>query len=689
VKDLQHKRVAVENAYVMQKKLQEGFPEISLLVVETTLEALQALSVGKVDAYVGDLEVATYLLQTNGLSNLKVAAPTHFDNHNQAMAIRKDWAPLAAIIDKALDDMTPGERQTLKNPWLAVRYEYGLSWLDVLRWGGVALLLFLSVVAIIVWKNRELASEVRQRMQMEDILREEKLRLDLAMNAARAGTWSWNLRTGHMDWDERMHRIFELQPGSFAGTYDAWAAYLHPDDAEAAQNAIDQALQHTKHYQHEYRIGVESGWRTVNVQAVTVKDHNDQPLRMVGICMDVSERKQAEAEQERLQRERRQAHKMEALGQLTGGIAHDFNNILGIVLGYTGLTLQRYGALLPDKSIDYLKEVETAGNRAKDLVAQMLAFSRGDKAEDAPLLLSPLIKEDIKMLRATLPSSMEIVTEIHPDLPTVLINPVQLNQVLMNLCLNAKDAMEGVGKLGITLSLIEGLDAECSACHRHIQGNWVELAVADDGCGMSPEVLERLFEPFFTTKAVGEGSGMGAAVVHGIVNSHGGHILVETKMGKGTRFRVLFLPMDDVVEIKTANSKTPQIASAPEHHHLLVVDDEPSVADYIHDLLELKGYQVTALTDSRAALRLMQDKPAAIDLVITDQTMPGFTGIELIRRLREIRPRLPVILCTGYSETINADDARDLAIGFLEKPIDADKLVHTVVEKLNKPALQE
>jgi CheY-like chemotaxis protein len=217
----------------------------------------------------------------------------------------------------------------------------------------------------------------------------------------------------------------------------------------------------------------------------------------------------------------------------------------------------------------------------------------------------------------------------------------------------------------------------------------VELAVADDGCGMSPEVLERLFEPFFTTKAVGEGSGMGAAVVHGIVNSHGGHILVETKMGKGTRFRVLFLPMDDVVEIKTANSKTPQIASAPEHHHLLVVDDEPSVADYIHDLLELKGYQVTALTDSRAALRLMQDKPTAIDLVITDQTMPGFTGIELIRRLREIRPRLPVILCTGYSETINADDARDLAIGFLEKPIDADKLVHTVVEKLNKPALQE
>jgi PAS domain S-box-containing protein len=261
------------------------------------------------------------------------------------------------------------------------------------------------------------------------------------------------------------------------------------------------------------------------------------------ILRDIGERKAAQVEQERLRTQLLQAQKMEALGQLTGGIAHDFNNILGAVLGYTNLTLDRYRAELPEKAVSYLSEVQQAGERARDLVAKMLAYSRGSRGEVQVVAVEPLLREVLRMLAASLPSSVEISTRAAADVPAIRIDPLRLHQVLTNLILNARDALDGQGRVELVLGFNPGLSGQCSACHAVFQGDYVELCVRDNGPGIPPEVLPRIFDPFFSTKPVGKGTGMGLAMVMGILQEAGGHVLVETAPGTGTAFRLLFPPV--------------------------------------------------------------------------------------------------------------------------------------------------
>ncbi|MCP4285248.1 MAG: transporter substrate-binding domain-containing protein, partial [Gammaproteobacteria bacterium] len=270
---------------------------------------------------------------------------------------------------------------------------------------------------------------------------------------------------------------------------------------------------------------------------------DEHPPVFAAIILDITERGRAEAEQARLQRELQQARKMEALGQLTGGIAHDFNNILGIILGYTDFALNLCDHDGQTKQTEYLNHVKNAGERATGLVTQMLAYSRDEARDDKPLQLQSLLVEDIRMLRSTLPASIEISTEIDDGLPPVLMDQVQFNQIMMNLSINARDAMEGKGKITVGLGWAKGTHAECTVCRKLVRGDWIELSVTDTGSGIKPDVLERIFDPFFTTKDVGKGTGMGLSVTHGIIHSHDGHIMVNTEIGIGSTFRLLFPPI--------------------------------------------------------------------------------------------------------------------------------------------------
>ncbi|MCP4042439.1 MAG: PAS domain S-box protein, partial [Gammaproteobacteria bacterium] len=324
---------------------------------------------------------------------------------------------------------------------------------------------------------------------------------------------------------------------------------------------------------------------------------------LVGLGMDITERKQARAERDRLQRELQQAQKMEAVGQLTGGIAHDFNNILGIILGFAEIGYNQCLSSGQTKTAKYLSNIQKAGNRAAALVSQMLAFSRkeGGEYQYRSLQLAPLIKEDIKLLRSTLPTSIEIKTKFEDHLPEVLTDPTQLHQALMNLAINARDAMEGKGVLTIRLVWAREKGTECAICHQQVQGDWVELSVSDTGAGIEPEIMEHIFNPFFTTKAVGKGTGMGLAVILGIVRRHGGHALVESKPGKGTTFRMLFPGRRG--DQRDAGSGRLSAEPLPgQGEHVLVVDDEPDLGDFIGDLLESHGYLPTVLTSSKKAL---------------------------------------------------------------------------------------
>ncbi len=400
---------------------------------------------------------------------------------------------------------------------------------------------------------------------------------------------------------------------------------------------------------------------------------------------DISDRKRLEAEQDRLRGQLQQAQKMEAIGQLTGGIAHDFNNILAAILGYTGLALDRFVPDKESKLASYLKEVQTAGERARDLIAKMLAFSRGAKGESVALDAPPLVKEVVKTLRSVIPSTIELDAHIEEHLPAILSDPVQLHQVIMNLAINARDAIGEHGRIEIGLHNIGHLHASCDSCHHDIDGEYVELSFSDTGSGIPPEILRRIFDPFFTTKEVGKGTGMGLSMVHGIMHEHGGHIRVHSVPGKGTTFRLLFpiaLARQTEAEPQLLSGKTNVRASA----RILVVDDESTVGRMLGEVLEAHGHQPTVLTGGAQALAVFESDPQGYDLVISDQTMPGMSGSELAQQLLAIRPDLPIFLCTGYSDTIDAEGAKKIGVRHLfQKPLASDDLLDKIADAMTVP----
>jgi len=384
-------------------------------------------------------------------------------------------------------------------------------------------------------------------------------------------------------------------------------------------------------------------------------------------------------EQKELSRQLQQSQKMEAIGTLAGGIAHDFNNILSIILGYTGLTLET--STLDDEAVENLDMVMQAGVRARDLVDQILTFSRRGEQEKMRVEMQPAVKEAIKLLRSTLPATVEIRYEADPDPIAVMADPTQLHQVLMNLCTNAGQAMENGGILEVKLERVE-LDGEESTV-QVIEGGGAcaKLTVRDTGVGMDTATLERVFEPFYTTKAPGQGTGLGLAVVHGIVTEHGGAISAESAPGAGSSFAVL-LPLASEGEAQAL----PATIEAPRGEgRILFVDDEPAVVRMGEKLLGRLGYTVQGETSSVQALRLFRAEPSGFDLVVTDQTMPEMTGETLSREIRRIRADVPIIVCTGFSRTFTPEKAREAGIdGYVMKASLASDLggvVHGVLSK--------
>ena len=397
------------------------------------------------------------------------------------------------------------------------------------------------------------------------------------------------------------------------------------------------------------------------------------------IATDITKIKELEAERLQTEAQLLQAQKMEAIGTLAGGIAHDFNNILTAILGYaelTGFDLER-----DSHASQNLGNVIKASHRAKDLVKQILSFSRQNEKEKKPIIISSIIKESIKLLRISLPTTIEIRQDIESNPGIINANPTQIHQVMMNLCTNAAHAMsEKGGVLEVTLANV-ALDASAELIHPDLQpGQYLRLTVSDTGEGMPAEILERIFEPYFTTKDISKGTGLGLAVVHSIVKSHQGTVKAQSESGKGTNFTVYFpiIRKDPLVEKKVTES----IPKGEER--ILYVDDEKALVDIGQQMLKRLGYTVVTKTNSLEALEEFQKGPEKFDLVITDMTMPNLTGVELSQRLMEIRPDLPIILCTGYSEKIDAQMAKSMGIrGFLMKPPAIQDMANTIREVLN------
>ncbi len=402
--------------------------------------------------------------------------------------------------------------------------------------------------------------------------------------------------------------------------------------------------------------------------------------RFLHFFNDISDKKKAEEERKELEQHLLHAQKMEAIGTLAGGIAHDFNNILGAVLGYAEMA--RESSIEGTTMASDLDEVITAGNRAKDLVRQILAFSRQHAVQRTVLQPTPLIQEAIALLRPSLPATIAIKLDVDLHCRPVDADPTQMNQIIMNLCTNAFHAMEERGgTLTITLKNVILNEDDLLGEPGINPGNFVKLQIADTGSGIAPEIRSKIYEPYFTTKEVGKGTGLGLATTHGIVKGWGGFITCDSRLGEGTVFSVN-LPAIEATRLPEGIEE--QVPSLGGCEHILFVDDEPILCKMQTKQLERHGYRVTAQENSREALALFSKEPTAFDLVITDQTMPDLTGFDMAVEMLRIRPDLPIILCTGYSSIVSEEKAKAAGIrGFAEKPVLGNVLAHLIREVLD------
>ncbi|MDD3814196.1 MAG: transporter substrate-binding domain-containing protein [Desulfocapsaceae bacterium] len=674
--DLEGRRVALMeqdiHAQAFMKMIDSFGIHLEIIPIDDHRQGFRLVSEKKVDAVVVN--------RIFGLSNAKQFHVEHTDIIFNPIEIRYA-APkgmnsdLLAAIDKHLKELKANKDSIY---YQSYNKAFGLTeplnamskWI---YWGFLCLSVLIGCLVLINSilnrrvhkKTAELRREIGERKQAEKAWRESDTLLRTLIKAIPDLVWLKDIQGRYLFCNSRFERLYGAQEKDIIGKTDydfvdkklADFFRLHDQAAMAAgRPSVNE----------EELIFAADGHREILETIKTPMIGSDgQLIGVLGIGRDITERKRSEEERTAMEERLRQAQKMEAIGTLAGGIAHDFNNILAIIFGFTDMA--RANAPSGTQLEEDLEQISIAANRAKELVKQILAFSRQSATERIPLQIQPLIKEGLKMIRSSIPSTISMTEDIDPKSGSILADPSQVNQILMNLCTNAYHAMEERGGvLSVTLKpVLIGSDEQEMPAHT-TPGEYLELTVSDTGCGIGPDILDKIFDPYFTTKGIGKGTGMGLAIIHGILADYGGKITVESQLGQGTNFHVFF----PVVADETA----PEINEAEDvltgSERILFVDDEELLAEMAKKMLETLGYRVTVCNDSGEALAIFKNTPDAFDLVITDQTMPGLTGSELSMSLMRIRPDIPIILCTGYSNLIDEDSAKALGIKeFALKPL--------------------
>jgi PAS domain S-box-containing protein len=505
------------------------------------------------------------------------------------------------------------------------------------------------------------------------------MRLLLALDAAHMGTWDWDLGD-QITWSPQQEALFGVEHKPHH-TFQEFFARLHPDDREGVDKIIAQSRDGGTIFSHEFRVVRPDGsTRWVHARGHFIYDSEQKPVRMLGVTADVTDNR-------KLEEQLRQSQKLEAIGTLASGIAHDFNNILSAIVGNIEL-------LQHDLSADHaasvsLQEIHKASRRGRDVVRQILAFSRPEIQQRSRLALGPIVTEAAKLLRATLPAGIELRTTIAPNCPDVYADATQIHQVLVNLYTNAWHAIadhapSGGGRIDVTLhSLHSGSEPLPDTV---APGHYIRIGISDSGIGMSEATMQRIFEPFFTTKSNAHGSGLGLAVVHGIVRSHGGVIVVSSKPNEGSCFDVYF----PALPARAEDESTFRDAEAVPHgsgQRILYIDDDEALVFLGVRVLERFGYRVRGYIEPAPALALFTSDPTAFDLVVTDMNMPGMSGLDVVRAVRAVRTNMPVILASGYIDQQLQQQAREYgATRVVYKPNSMDELgktIHDLVCGLN------
>jgi PAS domain S-box-containing protein len=530
-----------------------------------------------------------------------------------------------------------------------------------------------------------IAALVRQLGRIEGgqrALRESEERYALAMEGANEGHWDWNLEDDRLFLSPKMQLLYGLPENLPVRTRSEWRerVQIHPDDLAAFETSVaDHLAGRTPQYEIDYRVRYpDAEWHWLHVRGRCMRNPAGTARRFVGSAMDVTSQKRAQADNERLEAQLRQSQKMEAIGTLAGGIAHDFNNILGAIIGYGELAQQHAAA--GSSLRRYLDNVMHAAERARALVDRILGFSRSGMAERVPVHIQAVVEETLELLRASLPTALRLEKELAAGNAAVIGDATRLHQVVMNLCTNAVQAMTGEGVLHVSLDRIELPAARMLRRGKLPQGSYVRLTITDTGKGIPSEVVDRIFDPFFTTKAVGEGTGLGLSLVHGIVADLGGAIELETRVGEGTTFRIWLAVSGEVAEPLNQAAIEPPRGNG---ETVMIVDDEPALVSLIEEMLAQLGYEPIGFGSSGAALHAVRANPTRFDAVLTDETMPDLVGTDLAREVGAIRPGIPILLMSGHGGAGLAQRAGAAGVSeVLRKPLQKRDLAESLARLL-------
>ena len=518
--------------------------------------------------------------------------------------------------------------------------------------------------------------DITEQLRAEEELRASRERFQLIAGATSDAIWDWDFAAGTIWWNDAFYTRFGYSSAEFDTRFDTWAAAIHPDDRERVVKSLERSRdQGREFWREEYRFRRADGtYATVIDRGRVLRDQTGKPHRMVGGMTDITE-------QSRLQAQFLRAQRLESIGTLAGGIAHDLNNMLAPIL--LALDLLRLHQPGPEAK-RLIATIETSAQRSAELVRQVLTFARGIEGRRQPLQIRHLIKEAARFAAETFPRNITVHTEFAPGLWAVSADPTQLNQVLLNLALNARDAMHAGGKLTFSASNLQIDEATASSTPDARPGPAVVIAVSDTGDGIAPEHIERIFEPFFTTKDIGKGTGLGLSTVHAIVREHDGFITVQSAPGHGSVFRV-HLPAQPEIE---APAHHPASGPGPrgDGQTVLVIDDEPSIRDLTRRTLQAHGYQVLLAGDGAEGVALFAQYRERIALVITDLVMPIMDGQATINALHRIQPQLPIVAVSGHDPTGRVGrDANTSISAFLAKPYTVEALLSVVADCLRPP----
>ena len=525
--------------------------------------------------------------------------------------------------------------------------------------------------------NKQLVNEITERKRIEKDLQRNENILNSTQKITKVGGWEWNVSNETMFWTDEVYRIHgflpeEIRPGSKEHIEKSIECFKY-EDRLVIQDVFNQCIQSGVPYDLEFsltKVGGDNIWIRTIAEPVL---EDGKVVKVIGNIMDITQIK-------RLNEKLRQSHKMESIGIMAGGVAHDFNNLLYMIVGNTELALED----IPEENPVYsnLEEIKSASLRAAGIVKQLLNFSRKTDQNLKPIGAVTIIKDALRFLRSTIPSTVELKLNL-PDADIPIIGePMQINQIMMNLCTNSSQVMQDTGgiiKIDVGTVILNEEDAKD---YKNLSaGNHITIVVSDTGPGISVDILDRIFDPYFTTKEFGEGSGMGLTIVHGHVKNHNGAISVDSKPGEGATFNILIPVIDELPEIETET--TDKIPKG--HETILFVDDEESITDMTQKMLKRLGYKVEISLNPLQALDLFQSKPDSFDLVITDMTMPQMTGTKLAQKLKELQPDVPVIICTGHSSLIDEEKAKRLGIdGYVMKPASMSTIAKVIREILDK-----